>query len=170
MTNFFLVLVTLVALMWATPLRAYFRGLPWPHALVTFGFCYVILVGQFLGESRQTYPFTQWNMYCRREAQAPAKWLEIIGRTTTGETVRLDVNALQPALGHLRLRMRLNDLLLKEELQQPKVADDWLRVLAAWQEQASGQEFTQVTVERMEWTSAEEKPSRQLVRQIEVAP
>lgn len=170
MAHVVLVLITVGGIIRLTPLHAFFRGLAWPHVLVTGGFCFMIFLGQFLGKSRETYPFTQWNMYCRRAPEAPARWLEITGRTKQGEIVRLDINSLQPALGHIRLRMRMNSWLLSEGQKDEETARRWLRHIALRHAEVGGAELEHIYVQEVKWDSPTAEPTYRPSLEFEVKP
>jgi len=74
-------------------------AMPHPHRRLLAGFLSLSVLGQLVGSSRHTFPFSQWNMYAQSTDRTEVPLDRIAGRTADGVLVDVAFSDLWPTIG-----------------------------------------------------------------------
>ncbi|MEM1060184.1 MAG: hypothetical protein AAGK14_13125 [Verrucomicrobiota bacterium] len=161
-----LLLAGLLLLLRLTPLHAFFRGLPGPHAAVAFVFLFLLFGGQFLLEPKLSYPFLDWSMYSGRD-RGPAEWCELTGTDAEGNEVALRPLELMPVFKSMRPQRRLLRLAKRSETRRPR------KLLQAWgrcHEDQTGVDLVELRAEVVTQAGPGEPKTRRVIFRVDEIP
>lgn len=90
----------------------FFFGMPKPHRLAFTGVFFFFILGQLLGNSPATFPFSSWNMYSNEIHTKYIQFYQYVGRDVSGREIPLNAThyflALQSSRFHDKLRNLMN--------------------------------------------------------------
>lgn len=102
--------------------RHYFINIPHPHKSLLLLFFFLMLMGQYLGKDRTTFPFVRWDMFSK-EVKTDIVWFyQYYGVDRQGNRIEIHPSKVFPSLGHSRiivtLRARVNSIIRVDGWQQ----------------------------------------------------
>jgi len=163
------VLLLLLVFFRLTPLYAWLRALPWPHAAVLFGFLFFTFFGHFLLDAARTYPFTDWSMYSAREPGA-AEWVELTGINREGREIPLHPTRLMPLMRNVRPQRQIRDRLEVRDPHSLAQAKALARAWARLHSQQQRYQLVEVAVRVARQPGPGQETEREEVLRTRVAP
>jgi hypothetical protein len=126
-------LIVFILLFSFSPICQYFTKIPGPHKLILITFFILLFIGQFVDQTRLTFPFTSWAMYGKPEHPDTLVFYRCLRIDENQNKITINTEALFPFIDKSEVASKLKELSKKAFLNDDvAVQKEYRRKLTEW--------------------------------------